>query len=166
MRAVDIRNLHPRLQVPRTTVTRAITCLDTASARFLGGCPPGALSIAFLTDAAIARIHGEFMNDPSPTDVITFAGPPDPAGDERNAGEICICVDTAAAFVGARDGRIVRAIRDRFAEELTLYLVHGWLHLAGYDDLQPEKKRRMRGAEKRALTLLRRDGLVPAFRLR
>ena len=33
-----------------------------------------------------------------------------------------------------------------FSAELTLYVVHGWLHLAGYDDLVPAKKRAMRRA--------------------
>jgi probable rRNA maturation factor len=67
-------------------------------------------------------------------------------------------VDTAARYA-AEHGR-------DFAEELTLYLVHGWLHLAGYDDLQPVKKRRMRAAEKRAMTLLREAGALPAFSLK
>jgi probable rRNA maturation factor len=47
-----------------------------------------------------------------------------------------------------------------------LYVVHGWLHLAGYDDLRPQKKRLMRAAEKRAMTLLRAAGAKPVFQLR
>jgi probable rRNA maturation factor len=39
------------------------------------------------------------------------------------------------------------------------------LHLAGYDDLQPAKKRRMRAAEARAMSLLRTANAVPPFRL-
>jgi probable rRNA maturation factor len=46
-----------------------------------------------------------------------------------------------------------------------LYVIHGWLHLAGYEDLQPARKRRMRAAEKRAMTLLQAAAAVPAFRL-
>jgi probable rRNA maturation factor len=45
-----------------------------------------------------------------------------------------------------------------------LYVVHGWLHLAGYDDLEPAKKRRMRAAEARAMKLLRTAQAVPAFK--
>ena len=67
-------------------------------------------------------------------------------------------LDTAAAYAH-------RAGRD-FATELTLYLVHGWLHLAGYDDLKPALKRRMRAAEARAMGLLSAAGAVPAFALR
>jgi probable rRNA maturation factor len=153
-RTLAIRNLHPRLKVPRATLTRAFGLLDAHAARFLGGCPPGELSIAFLTDPALARIHGDFMGDPTATDVITFEG--DAAG--GIAGEICVSADTAAAYA--------RVHRCDFAAELMLYLVHGWLHLAGYDDLQPAKKRRMRAAEARAMRLLASAGAVPGFTLR
>jgi probable rRNA maturation factor len=45
-------------------------------------------------------------------------------------------------------------------------VVHGWLHLAGYDDLVPAKKRKMRAAEARAMKLLAAAQAVPEFRLR
>jgi probable rRNA maturation factor len=115
--------------------------------------PPGELSLAFLTDAALARIHDDFLDDPSTTDVITFEG----NAALQSAGEICVSADTAAAFAATHD-------RD-FSEELTLYVVHGWLHLAGYDDLKPAKKRRMRAAESRAMDLLRAAKALPRFKL-
>ncbi|MBX3735905.1 MAG: rRNA maturation RNase YbeY [Candidatus Didemnitutus sp.] len=138
-----------------------------------GGCPPGELSLVFLTDAALAQLHAAFMDDPSTTDVITFEG--DAAA--GLAGEICVSADTAARYVSALEGAATAAPRPRkqspfpadqttFATELTLYLVHGWLHLAGYDDLQPAKKRRMRAAEARALKLLVAHDAIPAFALR
>lgn len=153
-RELGINVAHPRLRVPRGAVERAVAVLDAHAGKFLGGCPPGELSVVFLTDPALARIHADFMDDPTPTDVITFEG--DRAAGQ--AGEICVSADTARAY--AREHG-----RD-FAEELTLYVVHGWLHLAGYDDLQPAKKRRMRAAEKRAMALLRAAKAVPAFVLR
>ncbi|MET0261781.1 MAG: rRNA maturation RNAse YbeY, partial [Rariglobus sp.] len=45
------------------------------------------------------------------------------------------------------------------------YVVHGWLHLASYDDLEPAKKRKMRAAEARAMKLLHAASAVPAFTL-
>jgi probable rRNA maturation factor len=153
-RTLAIRNAHPRLRLDRRALGAALAVLDASAARFLGGCPPGELSLVFLTDPALAGIHGDFMGDPAATDVITFAGEP-AAG---LAGEICVSADTAAAYA--------RTHRRDFSAELTLYVVHGWLHLAGYDDLQPARKRRMRAAEKRALALLRQAGAVPAFRMR
>lgn len=122
------------------------------------GVPPGELSLAFLTDSALARLHATFLGDVSTTDVITFAGAPAsglaPTGSGL-AGEICLSADAARAFA-AKHGR-------DFSEELTLYLVHGWLHLAGHDDLRPANKKRMRTAEARALALLRAGRKIPRF---
>lgn len=116
--------------------------------------PPGELSIVFLTDKDLAKLHADFLDDPSSTDVITFEG------DRQlgTAGEICVSADTAATYA--------RAHGHPFSTELTLYLVHGWLHLAGHDDLRPEKKRAMRRAEARAMRVLASAGAVPAFAMR
>jgi len=73
------------------------------------------VEISFITDEAIARVHGEFLEDPTPTDVITFAH-----------GEILISTDTAlrqAAEHGLAPER-----------EVALYLIHGLLHLNGHED--------------------------------
>jgi probable rRNA maturation factor len=165
-RDVAITNRHPRLRFDRRAIGAAIAVLDAHAAKFLGGCPPGELSLVFLTDPALAKIHGDFMNDPTATDVITFEG--DAAA--GLAGEICVSVDTAARYVGAalvaaRGRPRGTPLQEKFSAELTLYLIHGWLHLAGYDDLQPAKKRRMRAAEARAMKLLHAAKAVPVFRL-
>jgi probable rRNA maturation factor len=41
-----------------------------------------------------------------------------------------------------------------FSRELSLYLVHGWLHLAGYDDRKDSDRAKMREAEQKALEIL------------
>ncbi len=168
-RPVSIANRHPRLKIDRRAVTRVIHTLD---ARFhdtsvgkskIGNrkskIPPGDLSLVFLTDTALAQLHADFLADPTPTDVITFAG--DPA--HGTSGEICVSADAALRQTSATASRPSTLA---FSTELTLYLVHGWLHLAGYDDLQPAKKRRMRRAEARALGLLQAAGIRPRFSLR
>jgi probable rRNA maturation factor len=189
-RPIRIHNGHPRLRLDRRTVIAAIHCLDSHAAEILGqratrqlstldfrlstlsarpsalaprpspalGVPPGELSLAFLTDPALARLHAAFLGDRSPTDVITFAGTPALGGAATGvglAGEICVSADAAHAFA-AKNGR-------DFSAEMTLYITHGWLHLAGHDDLSPAGKRRMRAAEARAMALLRRHRLIPAF---
>jgi probable rRNA maturation factor len=83
--------------------------------------------------------------------VITFPGEPALG----SAGEICVSAEAAARFAG-KTGR-------PFSEELTLYLVHGWLHLAGHDDHDPVRKRSMRRAEGRAMRLLKDAKAVPVF---
>ncbi len=121
--------------------------------------PRGELSLVFLTDAALAQLHAEFLDDPTTTDVITFEGenalglPPE----ALSAGEICVSVDTAAKYA--------RVHQREFSPELTLYLVHGWLHLVGYDDLVPAKKRAMRRAETRAMAVLQAANALPEFQL-
>ncbi len=152
-RPIEITNRHPRLKLDRHAIAAAIVTLDAHAARFQGGCPPGDLSLVFLTDAALARLHADFLDDPTTTDVITFEGD----ASFGSAGEICVSADTAAAYA-RQHGR-------DFSAELTLYVIHGWLHLAGYDDLQPAKKRRMRAAEARAQAILAAAGLAPRFRL-
>jgi probable rRNA maturation factor len=155
-RDVAIANRHPRLRFNRRKVVDVIHLLDASGPSlqpFSSRIPDGELSVVFLTDHELARLHGEFMDDPSPTDVITFQG----KSLLGSAGEICVSADTAAAYA--------RTHRNDFSTELTLYVVHGWLHLAGYDDLVPKKKRAMRRAEARAMGLLKRAGAIPAFTL-
>ena len=150
-RALAVANQHPRLRLDRRAVAAVIHTLDAEFPK--AKVPPGELSLVFLTDAALAQLHADFLDDPTTTDVITFEG--DPA--LGVAGEICVSVDTAA--------RYARTHRRDFAAELTLYLVHGWLHLAGYDDLVPAKKRVMRRAEGTAMELLRNQEIIPRFKL-
>ena len=102
----------------------------------------------------LAKLHGDFLDDPTTTDVITFEGQPG----FGVAGEVCVSADTAAAYA--------KKHRRDFSHELMLYLVHGWLHLAGYDDLRPAKKRAMRRAEARAMKLLHAAKAMPRFVLR
>ena len=169
-RAVRVFNGHPRLRLDRRAIAAAVHLLDAHAGDILGplpraarrvtapGVPPGELSLAFLTDSALARLHAAFLDDASKTDVITFAGAPAgglvPTGSGL-AGEICLSADAARAFA-AKHAR-------NFSEELTLYLVHGWLHLAGQDDLRPKNKKHMRAAEARALALLRAGRKIPRF---
>lgn len=153
-REVHIHTAHPRLKLDKKAIASVVQTLDDHADKFLGGCPPGELSIAFLTDKALARIHADFLDDPTTTDVITFEGNPKLG----SAGEICVSADTAAHYA-TEHGR-------NFSDELTLYVVHGWLHLAGYDDLKPAKKRLMRAAEKRAIGLLGKTKNLPRFSLK
>jgi len=73
------------------------------------------VEVSFITDEAISKIHAEFLGDPTPTDVITFAH-----------GEILISTETA----------IRQAVEHVLApeREVALYLIHGLLHLNGHED--------------------------------
>jgi probable rRNA maturation factor len=156
-RSVVITNRHPRLRLNRRALTDAIRLLDAQHAAIRIPQPrslSGELSVVFLTDAALARLHDTFLADPSITDVITFEGEPA----FGTAGEICVSADAAAREAPGPRG-------EAFSAELMLYIVHGWLHLAGYDDLVPARKRAMRRAEARAMAVLREADQIPPFRL-
>ena len=73
------------------------------------------VSIALVSDRRIADLHQRFLNQRGPTDVITF-----------QHGEIVISAETAR--------RQARAFRTSLEHELGLYIVHGLLHLRGFDD--------------------------------
>jgi probable rRNA maturation factor len=140
---------HPRLRYSRAALAR---CLEVLDAQPGPRPPPGEISLAFLTEAALARLHADFLGDPAPTDVITFPGD----SSTGLAGEICVSADRARAEARAR--------RRPFALELTLYVVHGWLHLAGLDDLTPRGRQAMRRGERRLLAALQRARALPDFR--
>jgi len=160
--SILIANRYPGLRMKRPEVERVIHVLD-ANPNAIGisasRIPRGELSLVFLSDRALAKLHANFLDDPTTTDVITFEGESSSGLPEeaQTAGEICVSVNTAVAYAREHD-------RD-FSTELTLYLVHGWLHLAGFDDLEPAKKRVMRRAEERALKVLQQAKAVPRFEL-
>lgn len=123
--------------------------------KFGGFDPPtGEISIAFVSKSEISRIHEAFMQDGSPTDVITFSGDLD----DGTAGEICVCPAIAQSYAKEND-------KD-FAEELTLYLTHGYLHLCGFEDIEDDDKIEMRNAEQVALKTLVEQRAIPNFSLR
>lgn len=115
------------------------------------GAPAGTIALAFLENTTSATLHREFFADPEPTDVMTF--PCDE--DEDHAGDIAANIEIARE----------EAARARWSpdEELTLYLVHGWLHLAGFRDDTLESVAAMRSAERDLLAYLRENNALPAF---
>jgi probable rRNA maturation factor len=94
------------------------------------------ISVAVVDDPTIARLHEEFLNDDSPTDVISFVLD---SSLGRLEGEIVASADTA----------IARANEYNWTpeEELLLYVIHGALHLVGYDDTTSKLRKVMRKME-------------------
>lgn len=86
------------------------------------------LEITLLDDSAIARVHLDYLKIPGATDVITF-----------EHGEILISLETAE--------RQAAEFGDSFEREVLRYIVHGMLHLAGYDDRDPESRAAMEAVQ-------------------
>jgi probable rRNA maturation factor len=85
---------------------------------------PEEILVVLVSDRKISAIHQQFMGIADPTDVITF-----------QHGEIVISVETAA--------RQAAEYRTDLLHELRLYIAHGLLHLAGYDDHSEDGFREM-----------------------
>jgi probable rRNA maturation factor len=96
------------------------------------------VSVLLTGDAEIARLHGEYLDDPTPTDVLSF--PMDDGVD------VVVSVERARREAKSR-GHTIKA-------ELALYLIHGLLHACGYDDGKDADRARMRKAEQDVLELL------------
>jgi len=107
--------------------------------------------IVLVDDAAIRELNGRFHGTDTPTDVLSFPlSGADAGGDavwdpeaEGPGGEVVVSVETARREAASR-GVSVQA-------ELALYVIHGVLHLLGFDDLDDTGRRRMRAAEARHL---------------
>ena len=113
--------------------------LCVSNPRKKGMALPSEIEITLLGKAAIAKVHGEFLDDPTPTDVITF-----------EHGEILVGVPIAAAnalkFCHSID------------HEVALCAIHGLLHLLGFDDLT-EKERVIMHARQDEILKAALDGL-------
>jgi probable rRNA maturation factor len=88
------------------------------------------VAIAIVSDRRIAQIHADFMGIAGPTDVITF-----------DHGDIVISAETARAHA-AEYGQPVD-------HEIALYILHGLLHLNGFDDSNPRDCKRMHALQAR-----------------
>ena len=88
--------------------------------------------IWLVSDRRMALLHRKFLGQSGATDVMTF-----------QHGEIFISVDTARRQAGAFENPLVC--------ELKLYIVHGLLHLHGFDDRTPAEVRKMKKAQEKIL---------------
>lgn len=108
----------------------------------LEGGPLGAvLEVVLMHEQEHCELHDEFLNDPTPTDVMAF-----PYEDDDVFGELLINVDMAA--------RVAAEFEHTPAQECTLYVVHGCLHLLGFDDHEEADRVAMRDAEARVMRAL------------
>jgi probable rRNA maturation factor len=90
------------------------------------------ISVVLVSDRRIAELHRRFLQQPGPTDVITF-----------QHGEIFVSTETARWQA--------RQVGTSLEHELRLYLVHGLLHLHGFDDKDPRSAAKMKRAQEKLL---------------
>jgi probable rRNA maturation factor len=145
MVSIDIANEQDMLPVDAERLRQAAQGIFDEA-----GITGGSLSIAIVDDPAIHALNRQYLAHDYPTDVLSFLLEQDQTSLE---GQVIVSADTArrtAEQLGCSPG-----------DELLLYVIHGTLHLVGYDDLEDEPREQMRAAERRHLArfgLERREG--------
>jgi len=107
--------------------------------------PDAELSVVLVDEAAMTSLHERWMDEPGPTDVLSFPMDEVRIGQSENAeipghlGDVVICPSVAAkqADIAGHSPR----------DEQGLLLTHGILHLLGYDHAEPEEERLMFGLQ-------------------
>jgi probable rRNA maturation factor len=111
--------------------------------------PLAELSVLAVDVEAMTTLHVQWMDEPGPTDVLSF--PMDelrPGTDDRDPepgllGDVVLCPEVAATQAVAAGHST--------DDELDLLCTHGILHLLGYDHAEPEEEREMFGLQRALL---------------
>ncbi|TYC99373.1 rRNA maturation RNase YbeY [Arthrobacter echini] len=112
--------------------------------------PEAELSIILVDTAAMEKLHVEWMDEPGPTDVLSFPmdelrpGAPGQVTPAGLLGDIVLCPEVAAAQ-GAAAGHGTD-------DELLLLTTHGVLHLLGYDHAEPAEEKEMFDLQRQLLS--------------
>jgi probable rRNA maturation factor len=137
---VSVRNLQRKIKVNLRKLSEAAAqavplCLEhnRDQQTELSSLPE--ISITLVSDRRMSALHRQFLGQSGPTDVLTF-----------QHGEIVVSVETAA--------RNARRFGNPLARELLLYVVHGLLHLQGFDDTDALSAKKMSSVQNRILRLV------------
>jgi probable rRNA maturation factor len=108
------------------------------------------LGVNLVGGREMALVNETFLQHEGPTDVITFdhAGRQKAKSGKRKPlhGELFVCVDIATAQA--------KEFKSSWQVEVVRYIVHGVLHLLGYDDMKPDLRREMKREENRLVRRL------------
>ncbi|WP_221584277.1 rRNA maturation RNase YbeY [Microbacterium sp. G2-8] len=112
--------------------------------------PDAELAIVMVDEGAMEQLHVQWMDEPGPTDVLSFpmdelrpgsADLPTPPG---LLGDIVVCPQVAEAQAETAGHSLM--------DEMCLLTTHGLLHLLGYDHAVPDEERRMFGLQRELLS--------------
>ena len=136
-KTVSLRNLQRRIPVNVAELEQFADdalkrCLQLKKGKRTNLRKLNAISVWLISDRRISKLHLQFFGDGSATDVITF-----------HDGEIFISVETTR--------RNAREFGNSLMSEIKLCIVHGFLHLHGFDDRKPADLKRMKNAQEKIL---------------
>jgi len=134
---ISVHNLQRKIRVDVVDLEQfagkaLALCLDLSNTKRTDLEMLSEVSVMIVSDRRMASLHHRFMNAAGPTDVITF-----------QHGEIAISAVTAA--------RQARIFQSSLTAEIQLYLLHGLLHLAGFDDVTADQQKRMQRLQQELL---------------
>lgn len=135
--SINVRNLQRKLPVNVTELQRFAAkavqdCLQLRKQKRTDLRKLREVFVSLISNRRMALLHRQFLGQAGPTDVLTF-----------QHGEIFISVETARWHA--------RTFGNSLMRELKLYIVHGLLHLHGFDDQTPAGARRMKTAQEKIL---------------
>ena len=120
--------------------------------------PGTGLSVVIADDDTIRQLNRQFRAVDAPTDVLSFAADPVPAHAGKEApylGDLLLALPTLR--------RQAEAEGHALSDELALAVIHGALHLVGYDHDSPENQARMWAVQDEALRAMGISIVVPRF---
>jgi probable rRNA maturation factor len=137
---ITVRNRQRKIRVKtgelREFATKALgVCLRIPRRKLTGLTTLDEIFVWLISDGRMSQLHWQFLGKHGPTDVLTF-----------HHGEVFISVDTAK--------RHARVFANSLTRELQLYIIHGLLHLHGFDDRTPGQARRMKSVQEKILHAL------------
>ncbi|MGR2753510.1 rRNA maturation RNase YbeY [Agromyces arachidis] len=108
--------------------------------------PDAELAIVLVDEGAMEQLHVQWMDEPGPTDVLSFPmdelrpGTEDQPAPPGLLGDVVLCPQVAESQAKAAGHSLL--------DELQLLTAHGILHLLGFDHAEPEEEREMFGLQR------------------
>ncbi len=139
---IVVENLQKKVALNRPQIKTLVTTILRHEA-----VKDYSLSVVFVTRQKIQALNKQFLKRSYATDVLSFDLRQEKK-DRKLVGDIIISTDAVI--------KNAKIYKTTVPKELTLYVIHGILHLLGYDDHLPKDIARMRRKEEKLLSLLKR----------
>jgi len=139
---IQVVNAHPKDRIHQQETVRLVQCVLAGEDQKRAD-----VNIVFIHDRRMVKLHEEYLHHRTTTDVLSF--PLHDAGALSVEGEVYVNLDQARRQ--ARHYHVTRM------NEIARLVIHGTLHLLGYDDTTSRKKATMTRREDLYLTRMKYD---------
>jgi len=137
--AIEITNLSKVKRLKIRNIRKVLSLVFS-----LLGIPSSQASILLCDNKFIRKLNRKFFNESGVTDVISF--PLKDATNPQYLGEVVVCVEEAV--------KLAKVYSNTWQEELVLYLIHGILHIIGFDDIKAKDRLKMQAKQEKILSKL------------